>query len=71
MLNLLAQIVNTIIAIASFIVHSLESFINLIVHLPSYVTFLTQSIAFLPALLIPFATASISIYIVLFIVGRN
>lgn len=71
MLNLLAQIVNTIIAIASFIVHSLESFINLIIHLPSYVTFLIQSIGFLPALLIPFATASISIYIVLFIVGRN
>lgn len=71
MLNLLSQIVNTIIAIVSFFVHSIESFINLLLHLPSYVTFLTQAIGFLPALLIPFATASISIYIVLMIVGRN
>lgn len=71
MLNILSQIVNTIIAIVTFFVHSIESFINLLLHLPSYVTFLTQSIGFLPALLIPFATASISAYIVLMIVGRN
>lgn len=71
MLNLLSQIANTIIAIVSFFVHSIESFINLLLHLPSYVTFLTQSIGFLPAILIPFAAASISIYIVLMIVGRN
>ena len=71
MLNLLSQIVNTIIAIVSFFVHSIESFINLLVHLPSYITFLTQSIGFLPAILIPFATASISIYVILMIVGRN
>lgn len=71
MLNLLSQIANTIIAIVSFFVHSIESFINLLLHLPAYVTFLTQSIAFLPAILIPFAAASISIYIVLMIVGRN
>lgn len=70
MLNILSQIVNTIIALVSFFIHTIESFINLLLHLPSYITFLTQSIGFLPALLIPFAVASISIYVVLMIVGR-
>lgn len=70
MLNLLSQIVNTIIAIVMFFIHTVESFINLLLHLPAYITFLTQSIGLLPAMLIPFAVASISIYVVLMIVGR-
>ena len=46
-------------------------FWNFISKLPSFILFLTNSIALLPMILIPFITAAISIYVVLFIVGRN
>lgn len=71
MLNILSQIANTIIAVVTFFIHTLESFINLMMHLPSYITFFRQATGFLPAILIPFTLASLSIYVVLFIVGRN
>lgn len=71
MFSLLSSIVNTIISLVTFFVHTLQSFIDLIAHLPDYLQFLSNSLNLLPSAIIPFAILSVSIYVVLFIVGRN
>ena len=71
MFSLLSSIVNTIISLVTFFVHTLESFADLFEHLPDYQQFMFNSLNLLPSSIIPFALLSVSIYIVLFIIGRN
>lgn len=71
MISLLQSIVDTIVSLVGFLIHSVESLINLIAHIPSYVSFLTVSIGFMPTIIMPFAIASISIYVVFLILGRK
>lgn len=71
MLNLLSRIAEVIITLVTLVINTLTSFVNLITHMGSYSTFVISTINTLPAVLIPFATASISLYIVLFILGRR
>lgn len=71
MISLLESIVNTLSALGAFIVHSIESLFNLLENIPSYVSFLTVSIGYLPTAIMPFAIASISVYVVYLILGRN
>lgn len=71
MINLLRSIVDFIIAIVSFIVHTIGSLLNFITLIPEYASFLVQSLNVLPAVFIPFAIASVSIYVVLFIINRK
>lgn len=66
-LNRLAESFSTIFNLATNII---MSFVNLFVKIPSYSQFLISSINLLPIILLPFALASLSIYIVIFIVGR-
>ena len=70
MIDLLSAIVSSISALLNLIVSTLTSFINLLVNIPTYVTFLTNSIGYLPETISIFCVASISIVIVLFIIGR-
>lgn len=71
MLNILSQIADTISALITFLINTITSFVSFISYIPTYLTFITQSIALMPSILIPFATACISIYFLLFMVGRQ
>lgn len=71
MITLLQSIVDTVTSLVGFVIHSVESLINLIAHIPSYVSFLTVSIGYLPTIVMPFCIASISIYVVFLLVNRS
>lgn len=71
MITLLQSIVDTIVSLVGFVIHTVESLINLIAHIPSYVSFLTVSIGYLPTMIMPFAIASVSIYVVFLILNRG
>lgn len=71
MIDLITSIVNVISSLIGFIIHSIESLFNLLTHIPTYVSFLTVSIGYLPTMVIPFAIASISIYVVFLVLNRG
>lgn len=71
MITLLQSIVDTIVSLIGFVIHTVESLINLIAHIPSYVSFLTVSIGYLPTMIMPFCIASISIYVVFLLLNRS
>lgn len=71
MLDILNQIATTFVSMVQFVINTIESFVNLISKIPQYTAFMVQAIGLLPAIMIPFAIASISIYVVLMILGRN
>lgn len=71
MINLFSKIAEVIVTFVTLVINTLVSFINLISHMGTYSTFVISTINTLPGVLIPFATASISLYIVLFILGRR
>lgn len=70
MLGLLSGIWNTIVAIVQFLINMITSLVNLIAHIPAYVAMITSSLTVLPTLIIPFALAGVSLFVVLFILGR-
>lgn len=70
MFDVFEQLFDTINVLINFIVSSVESLISLISNIPTYLNFLISGISFLPQLFIPFAIATLSLYIVLFIIGR-
>lgn len=71
MINLLTSIVSVIITVIQFVVHSVESLISFFLNIPTYATFLINSVNILPTVVIPFAIASISLYVMLMVIGRN
>ena len=71
MINLLKSIVDTILALITFLNNIVISFINLFTKIPTYVSFLAASINTLPTVIVPFALASISVYVVYLILGRS
>jgi len=71
MLEFIKTLLGTFGSLFTFFWNFISSLFNLFSKLPSFILFLTNSIALLPMILIPFITAAISIYVVLFIVGRN
>lgn len=71
MIKLLQSIVDTITSVISFLIHTIQSLINLFLHIPTYVDFLVTSIGLLPTIIIPFALASVSVYVVFIILNRG
>lgn len=71
MIDLLRSIVDTISALIGFVINIVTSLINLLLHIPTYVDFLITSIGFLPSIILPFAVASISIYVVFLLLNRG
>lgn len=71
MLSVLRSILDTIIALVQFVIHSFESLFNLISRIPQLIAVITSSFGFLPAVVAPFALASLSILIVLFVLNRK
>lgn len=58
-------------SVSQFATNMILGLFNLLNHIPTYISFLSVSIGLLPAMLIPFAIASISIYGVLFLLNRE
>lgn len=71
MIKLLTSIVDFITSVVNLVIHTIESLINLFAHIPTYVSFLTVSISYLPNIIIPFAIASISVYVVYLVLNRG
>lgn len=55
----------------SLIGNLLGGFLDLLKSIPTILTFLTAGISNLPDIVLPFATAAITISVVLFVVGRQ
>ena len=70
MLSLLSNLVNTITAIVSFVIHSFVSLINLLVKIPTYISFMISAVNLLPAVIVPFCIAAVYISYVLFVLNR-
>lgn len=71
MLNLFSSFIDIVVTVVTLLINTIKSFVNLIDNIPTYKLFLISSINVLPMILIPFATISISLYIILFVLGRN
>lgn len=71
MIGLLRAIVDVITSLVTFVINTIMSLLNLIAHIPTYVDFLVTSVGFLPAQVLPFCIASISIYVVFLILNRG
>lgn len=70
MLDLLSSIGEIIVSAVTFFVNTLLSLIDLITRLPSFISFVSTSVNLLPAVVVPFCLAAISLTVVLFITGR-
>lgn len=71
MINLLQSIVTIVTTVINFFIHTIESLISFFLNIPTYTAFLINSINILPSVIIPFALASISLYVMLMVIGRN
>ena len=71
MIDLLRTIVNGITSIFNLTVHTLQSLIYFLLKIPTYISFFIDSLDLLPAVIVPFAIASIYIYVMYFILSRE
>ena len=71
MLDLLASIGTIISSLVSFLVNTVNSLVTFISNIPVYLAFLTTSFSLLPSVIIPFALASVTTYIVLLLIDRR
>lgn len=72
MIDLFKSIVNTVNSFVGFVIHSIESFINLLTAIPTFTAYIFNLINnLIPAILKPFIIISIIISIILLILGRN
>ena len=71
MLNALESILSLFANIGQLIINIFTSLLNFLLNIPNYVNVLSTAIAFLPAVLVPFALASVSVYVVLFVIDRR
>lgn len=71
MLKILTAFVELFNTLFNLIVNAVKSIVILVTSIPTYAAFTIDAINVLPAVLIPFAAASISVTIILFVLGRN
>lgn len=71
MMQFLNNIWATISELINFIIHSIQSLIDLISHIPAYVAMLTGLIAEIPTIYQGVILATISIAVIHMITGRN
>lgn len=71
MLNALRSILDIITSIIAFVYNAFASLLSLIQQIPQYVSMITVSVGYLPTVLIPFAIASVSLSVLLFMVNRK
>lgn len=70
MLSLLSSFINTVVSLVSFVINSIQSIIDLIARFPTYISYITTGIGFTPSIIQPFLLASLSLYIIFFIINR-
>lgn len=70
-LDVLVSIVEMIGTIFRFLINTVTSLIALIVNIPTYLTFIINSINVLPQFLIPFMLAFVSIVVVQYLLNRK
>lgn len=70
-INFFKNILYTVFNLVSFLIHTIQSLINLLIKIPDFVLFLTSSVNVLPDVLIPFMLSSIALMVVLFVIGRG
>lgn len=70
MFDLLKGLVNIVTTLSSLVLNIITSLYNFITKIPLYSEFIISSVNLLPTIIIPFAIFGISIYIILFIIGR-
>lgn len=71
MLDLLRTIVNSITSFFNLTVHTIYSLFYFLFKIPTYISFFIDSLDLLPAVIVPFAIASIYIYVMYFILSRE
>lgn len=71
MIKLLTSIVDIISSVISLVINVITSLINLLLHIPTYTDFLVSGISFLPTVIMPFALASVSIYVIFLLLNRG
>lgn len=71
MIQLLESIVNIITTFTEFIINTIQSLVALIGQIPTYVSFLTSIILYLPPFVYPFVIACLSIIVVQYILNRK
>lgn len=71
MIDILRSIVEVITTVITFFIHSIESLVSFFLNVPTYTAFLINSVNLLPSVVIPFAIASISLYVMLLVIGRQ
>lgn len=71
MIHILTSMLDTMIALVSFVIHTFTSLFDLLSRIPDLIAIITSSIGFLPDVVMPFALASLSILIVLFVLNRK
>ena len=71
LLQFIMSIVEVINTLIRFLINSITSLITLIINIPTYLTFIINSINILPKFLIPFMIAFVSIVVVQYILNRK
>lgn len=69
-IDFFAGIATSLVSLVQFVFNTIKGLLSLLLSLPQLVSFLTTSFAFLPSVLIPFATATVALFIIKFIVDR-
>lgn len=71
MLEMLRSLLNTVMVLVNFVINTFTSLLSFVSKIPTYVTFITSSVAVLPYILLPFVYVCVSLYVVLFIINRK
>lgn len=71
MIDLLRSIVDAIASVIVFFVHSIESLVGFFLNIPTYVQFISNSLVILPNVVVPFAIASVTLYVMLMVINRK
>lgn len=71
MIKILVSIFDTVRSLVLFIIHLGSSLIALFMNIPKYLTYLTNIVLNVPAVYIPFLTATLGIYAMFLILNRS
>lgn len=71
MINLLQSIVEAITSLFGFLIHFVSSLFTFVAQIPTYVAIIAQLVLNLPSVFIPFATAAVTVSVVLWILNRR
>ena len=71
MLDFLEQIVDVISTLIGLITNVVSALLNFVLLIPSYITFLTLSVGYLPSVFLSFILFGFFVCILLLFLGRN